>query len=198
MTTHVVSALVQKYRRLLGELSALEREIEVSRGVEAWDSAVGRYDGRKTEIDEALVHLEAAIWLFDEKWDPSTAKPIVPRAEFESGKLANAAYGVLRDSPGYFLSAKEMARFVVVRLEMDSDSRTIAKVAKIIATACDRQVKRGYFHVQDGPPKRWSVGKSKPILSSASHGIALPTTDNPFAVANTPSMLPKPRLPQQS
>jgi hypothetical protein len=197
MATHVVSALIDKYRRLLGELSLFERDIEKSRGAKAWDTAVDHYDRRKHEIDESLVHLEAVIWLFDEKWDPSTAKPIVPRAEFEHAKIANAAYGVLRDASGHFLSARELANYVAARLDVDADASTKTKLGKVIATACDRQVKRGYFVVQEGPPKRWTVGKLKQASSSAMLDSVPSTKGSPSVVANTPSMLPMPRFLRQ-
>ena len=112
----VISMLSKKYAKLLGEFEFAERAVEDAIGLDAIIEATNRCDANKKEISEKLAAIETVIWLFDANWDPAAVRPNYPRRTVSNpGKMAKAAYAVLRDAK-VPMTSREVARVVAVRL----------------------------------------------------------------------------------
>ncbi|EJL32219.1 hypothetical protein PMI01_02599 [Caulobacter sp. AP07] len=169
-----IAALADKYARLNGELEVVERVAEDAVGLSAILEATARIDQRKREINEALEHIEAVIWLFDADWNPAAVAPIYPRKiKLQPGAISKAAYNVLRRAKAP-MSTREIAREVAAFLDVkDLDESKMAAIDSAIAGALTKKIGKT-IQVHNGPPRRWSVrpAEASRAGSAASEGGA--------------------------
>ena len=93
---HVISALVTKRAELAGEIHALER--------------------RLAQLRADLIHIDAALVVFDPDATPDTIAPKRPvrrSAWFAAGELSRLALEILRRADGEPLSTREIAHRVM-------------------------------------------------------------------------------------
>jgi hypothetical protein len=151
-----VGTLTDKYARLKGELQIIEKLAEDANGVAEIDEAIGRVDKRRSEIEDALMHIEEVIWLFDKNWDPAAVRPIrLQRVKFQPGAISKAAYDVLRQA-GRPMSTREIAKVIAPILGIDDlTETTLAPID--IALASNLPRKLDSILMEPGPPRMWSV-----------------------------------------
>ena len=175
--------LERKYAHLLGDLAAVERQIEDIVGLPAIIAATDLIDRRKAEINEKLEAIETVIWLFDESWDPANVTPIPPRsAKRKTGEISRAAYGILRESP-IPLSTRDVAKRVAEQFGVEGE-REVASIDSAVAGAFTKRLGRGLY-LHEGIPRRWasfppggahpSASSSRPARRSKPGGSLLPS-----------------------
>lgn len=138
---HVVSALIDKYRRVAGELASLGRVAQALRS--------------------DLAHLEAAIRIFKSDCDPSELPPILPRRPnvvFGHGELARMAYDILRDAPDPMTSREIVAIAMERKGMVEPEERVLRGIVNSLNGCMENRVKAGTVVRHDGlGPRRWSI-----------------------------------------
>ncbi len=137
--THVISALVAKYRELSGRLAACEKEAETLR--------------------LHLSHLEATIPLFKEGFDLST---IAPKQQYrrnpalKKGEVTRAAYDALRTASGQLTSREIVVQ--VLRLKgIEPSEAEIQNARNSIGTCLKKKQAQGVVVSDGGHPRRWRL-----------------------------------------
>jgi hypothetical protein len=178
-----VGTLADKYARLKGELEVLEKDAEDANGVSQIDEAIARIDQRWREIDDALMHIEEVIWLFDKDWNPAAVRSIRPKqVKFTPGTISQAAYGILRRADRA-MSTRQIAKEIAVVLGIaDVDEEKLAAIDTAIATNLPRRVGDG-IQVEEGPPRLWSVKRPEAPLAQQGADAASTRAIQPRRVA---------------
>lgn len=163
----IVSALGRKYAQMRGEFEVAEQEIEHVHGLNEITEATLRVDRRKRELEENMASLEAVIWLFDAKWDPSIVDPLYPRqVRLKPGAISRAALRVLRHATQP-MTTREIARIVWTDLDKGAvDEREMAGVDSAIVATLERKIGTT-IKLHAGPPRRWSVKRAEDVVAEA-------------------------------
>jgi hypothetical protein len=125
---HVLSALQARYRRVKGEIVAL--------------------DGRAAKLRTDLAHIEAVIRMFQDDWRAENAEAIAPRKPSRwnrKGQGIQTALSVLRQA-----TAPMTAREIVLA------KQELYRITSTFNMALSRRVGQGVVMV-DGKPKRWAL-----------------------------------------
>ena len=111
---HVVSALVAKRAEIAGEIHSLER--------------------RLAQLRADLIHIDAALVVFDPDAEPATIAPKRPvrrSAWFAAGELSRLALEMLRRAGDEPLSTREIARRVMAARGLnEGDERSLRLIEK--------------------------------------------------------------------
>ena len=136
---HVISALVAKYRRLLGRLEACEAEGD--------------------ELTASLIHLREAIHLFQPGYKIHLIRPIKtyrrdPR--FKAGQRIRAALDVLRAASEPLTSHEIATRIYEGHFPAEKSPHAIEALRSALDVTLGRYEQRAIVR-GDGQPKRWAL-----------------------------------------
>jgi hypothetical protein len=136
---HVLSALQARYRRVKGEIVAL--------------------DGRAAKLRTDLAHIEAVIRMFQDDWRAENAEAIAPRKPSRwnrKGQGIQTALSVLRQATAP-MTAREIVLAVWERTEQPTPPKQeLYRITSTFNMALSRRVGQGVVMV-DGKPKRWAL-----------------------------------------
>ena len=150
-----------------GEFEVAEQEIEHVHGLDEIIVSTQRIDRRKQELEKDMASLEAVIWMFDPKWDPSVVDPLYPRRVHQKpGIISRAAFRVLRRATEP-MTTREIVRAVCSELDKrDVDEPEAARLdSAIVGTLMSKVGETIRLH--SGPPRRWSVRPADEVVGKA-------------------------------
>jgi len=137
--THVISALIEKRRRLDGERRHLR--------------------GRVMAVTKSLEALDATIRQFDPDLKPRNLKPIAPRprnAFFLNGEGSRIVLEVLRGHPeGRTLPEIVNACAELAEIELDAVDRNALRLT--VHNVLKGLVRRGRIEVVSGEVSKWAI-----------------------------------------
>jgi hypothetical protein len=134
---HVLSALQARYRRVKGEIVAL--------------------DSQTTQLRTDLAHIEAVIRMFQEDWRAENADAVAPRKPSRwdrRGQGIQTALVVLRQATEP-MTAREIVLAVWERTGQPAPPKDeLYRISSTFNMALGRRVERGVVMIE-GKPKRW-------------------------------------------
>jgi hypothetical protein len=137
--THVMSALQGKYRRVMGQIAALDEQA----------------DKLRTDLD----HIEAVIRMFQEDWRAENATAVMPYKPSrwrKHGYGVRTALSVLREATEP-MTGREIALAVCARAGMPAPAKKeLYTITSPLNMALGRRVGRGVERIE-GRPKKFSV-----------------------------------------
>ena len=151
-----VGQIAKKYARILGQIEAIEQEIEEVQGIDNMLSEITRIEGAKAEMRTQLDHLAAAAVLLDPKWDRKSIVAIRPyRKVGKHGSVTRQAYIVLSESDAP-MRTREIARKVASRLNREATEKTLVSLGTAIHTALKMKIGQTVTLVSEAPC-RWEL-----------------------------------------
>jgi hypothetical protein len=138
--THVMSALLEKRARKLGEIKA------------------NRFQAMRLAME--LAHIDAVIRMFRPGVDLAAMKPKMTRrkspAALPKGAGARMAVDILRET-GEALTAQELATAALIRAEREVEPETVALLAKAIHSSLSRQQRSVAVYDRATWPGKWRL-----------------------------------------
>jgi hypothetical protein len=152
----VLNALERRYALILGLHATAERECEELGGA-ALIEAQDRIESDQELMRRTMAAIEVVGREFDPSWQPSRIKPIYPRKTDElTGQMSRTAWRVMREA-GRLMTAREIAREVVLLLGAPEDEATVARVEIAIRGALKYATGDGGVYVVEGPTRLYGL-----------------------------------------
>lgn len=140
--THVVSALVTKYREIAGKLQEC--------------------DGQSKRLRADLSHLDATIRLFNSDFDATSLKSTRPyrrNPAFRKGELLTAAIDTLRTASEP-MTAYDLARVALERKGISQpDKRAVEQVGRVLRICLVRYRKAPIVAHRETTPLRFTLAR---------------------------------------
>jgi hypothetical protein len=137
--THVISALVAKYRELSGRLESCEREAAA--------------------IREHMTHIEATIPLFKDGFDVSAIRSKQQyrrNPAVKKGDVARGAYDVLREAKEPLTSLEIVTRMMEAK-GIEPSLAELQNARNSVGTCLKKKQAQGVVVSDGGHPKRWRL-----------------------------------------
>lgn len=146
--THVMSALLEKRARKLGEIKA------------------NRFEAMRLSME--LAHIDCVIRMFRPAVDLAGMQPKTTRARspaaLPKGAGTRLALDFLRETGGAF-TAPELATAVLIRAGREPDPASVAVLANTIHTSLSRQKRAGAFFDRGTWPGKWRLASAGATFS---------------------------------
>lgn len=138
--THVVSALIEKRARVLGQMKAAQFEV--------------------MRLRVELVHIDSVIRMFKPSQDVDAIAPKTTfgksPAALRKGAGSRGALSVLRET-GEALTAEELAIAVLIRAGREPNPKSVSMMAKTIHSSFSRQRNPVVLFDRSSWPGKWSL-----------------------------------------